>query len=648
MMVNCLLDFVAVVIIVMISCFMLTKRRSGLLFYIYYRSELIVLLMITLLDIFTSWLINSSYDPLDDIDGSLKVFIYIANLAFVFLRLFFIALFTLYLVSFTRIDGKSMFKWRVRVYSVATATLLCLTWIVAYYGIRNIDIIDLRELPIVKYIQYAVLIYYLILEYVVGLRYRKLFDRNLMLHVMLDGLFLTAIIAGQVAFQNVRFAPFAAAIVMVDLIYAGLRPEEIFDDAGAMFRKYMMDFSAEDFKLERNFWLIFIRVNDYKVLAESFGVAEADYFMRQVVQYIYDNGRRGGVFRESSDVIIYRVSGNGQDDLDRAKAAIEKRFLSPWRVGTMETVLSADFMTVRCPEQVRNMKELVKLLISYDRKNENGDKIGTPEELIGENEDEKILEAVRRALENGGFQVFYQPIYSAKEKKITAAEALIRLFDPVYGYIPPEDMIKIAEREGCILEIGEIVFRKVCEFFANENLEKFGVRYVEVNLSAVQCAKSRLAEEFVGIMRHFNLGPQHINFEITETSAMIANSETVAGNIDRFEKNGISLSLDDYGTGYSNISYLYNMPFKIMKIDKSILWSAEKNPKADATLKNTYDMAKKLKLKVVQEGVETEEQIKKLLDLGCDYFQGYYFSKPVSGDDFIKYLKEFKLPMVCR
>ena len=85
-----------------------------------------------------------------------------------------------------------------------------------------------------------------------------------------------------------------------------------------------------------------------------------------------------------------------------------------------------------------------------------------------------------------------------------------------------------------------------------------------------------------------------------------------------------------------------------MKIDKSILWSAEKNPKADATLKNTYDMAKKLKLKVVQEGVETEEQIKKLLDLGCDYFQGYYFSKPVSGDDFIKYLKEFKLPMVCR
>ena len=85
-----------------------------------------------------------------------------------------------------------------------------------------------------------------------------------------------------------------------------------------------------------------------------------------------------------------------------------------------------------------------------------------------------------------------------------------------------------------------------------------------------------------------------------------------------------------------------------MKIDKSILWSAEKNEKARVTLENTYKLAKKLKLKVVQEGVENEEQIKRLLELECDYFQGYYFSKPVNGDEFVRYLKDFKLPEVCK
>jgi EAL domain-containing protein (putative c-di-GMP-specific phosphodiesterase class I) len=155
-----------------------------------------------------------------------------------------------------------------------------------------------------------------------------------------------------------------------------------------------------------------------------------------------------------------------------------------------------------------------------------------------------------------------------------------------------------------------------------------------------------LAEEFMQIMRDNDIAPDSINFEITESAAMISNA-AVTSNIYDFELHGISLSLDDYGTGYSNISYLYDMPFMIMKIDKSILWSAETNEKADITLENTYKMANRLHLKVVQEGVETEEQIKKLLKLGCDYFQGYYFSKPVEEEAFVKYVDNFEVPEVC-
>ena len=111
---------------------------------------------------------------------------------------------------------------------------------------------------------------------------------------------------------------------------------------------------------------------------------------------------------------------------------------------------------------------------------------------------------------------------------------------------------------------------------------------------------------------------------------------------------GVSLSLDDYGTGYSNISYIYNLPFNYMKIDKSTLWSAVKNPQAKTTLINTVDMAKKLNIQIIVEGVETEEQIELLRSLKCDYFQGYYFSKPVPGNLFLNYIYNFALPECCR
>jgi EAL domain-containing protein (putative c-di-GMP-specific phosphodiesterase class I) len=147
-------------------------------------------------------------------------------------------------------------------------------------------------------------------------------------------------------------------------------------------------------------------------------------------------------------------------------------------------------------------------------------------------------------------------------------------------------------------------------------------------------------------MKQYEIHPNQINFEITETSAMTTNA-AVSLNINSFVDNGIDLSLDDYGTGYSNISYLYHLPFSIIKIDKSILWSADKNAKANITLANIFNMAKKLDMHIVVEGVETEEQIKKLISLKCDYFQGYYFSKPIPGEAFVKYIDEFVLPEVC-
>jgi EAL domain-containing protein (putative c-di-GMP-specific phosphodiesterase class I) len=421
----------------------------------------------------------------------------------------------------------------------------------------------------------------------------------------------------------------------------------VFDNTEALKKVYLKRFAHEDLDHEIPFTLFLICVHDYNVIAESMGPQVADFFLRQVTLSLFDMNENISVFREEKNVLAVRMTNVSKKDAGNIKRHIEDRFRFPWRIATAETLLSADVLMVHCPDDIPDSKSFDTFLSRYDRLDPVKYSTLSISDLLAQDRDEQMLTAIRRALKDDSFQVYYQPIYSTSEKKIVAAEALIRLFDPEYGFISPEDMIKLAEREGYILEIGEKVFRAVCRFYSENHPEKLGIEYIEVNLSAVQCAKSKLAEQFIKIMKEYGIESKRINFEVTETAAMVTDS-TVISNIHYFEKNGVKLSLDDFGTGYSNISYLYNIPFSIMKVDKAILWSADKNRKADLTLKNTFMMASKLGIKVVQEGVETEEQIKKLLAIGCDYFQGFYFSKPVSGKDFLAYVRDFKLPAVCK
>ena len=255
---------------------------------------------------------------------------------------------------------------------------------------------------------------------------------------------------------------------------------------------------------------------------------------------------------------------------------------------------------------------------------------------------DSIRTAVRNAVMNGGFEVYYQPIYSTAKKKIIAAEALVRLNDPQLGFISPEVFIPMAEKEGFILDIGEFVFESVCRFIRDGNVCEKGIEYIEVNLSTVQCMQYRLADRFIRIMKDYDVKPQNIILEITETAA-VGSPVNLIRNVDTFSSNGVKFALDDYGTGYSNLSYVYALPFDCVKIDKSILWSSLDNPKAYATLKNTFYMLQQLGTEIVMEGVETIAHIDKLLELKCDYFQGYYFSKAVPGVEFLEYLNNFSL-----
>ena len=249
-----------------------------------------------------------------------------------------------------------------------------------------------------------------------------------------------------------------------------------------------------------------------------------------------------------------------------------------------------------------------------------------------------VLQILRRALAENRFSVYYQPIYSVETQRFTSAEALLRLYDDDLGFISPEEFVPIAEKNGLIIKIGEYVFREVCRFITDNRIWERGIDYIDVNLSPMQCLQDDLHERLISIMDEFKMDYGRISLEITETASILS-GKILRQNMQKLIDNGMRFSLDDYGTGFANLTTVVEYPFTIVKLDKKMLWSAMKNDKAMTVLRQTIRMMKQLSLELIAEGVETEEQAQLLAYYGCDFFQGYYYAKPQNGESFLKLLE---------
>ena len=244
---------------------------------------------------------------------------------------------------------------------------------------------------------------------------------------------------------------------------------------------------------------------------------------------------------------------------------------------------------------------------------------------------------INEALKKGRFELHYQPIYSTKQKRFHSAEVLIRLCDEKYGYISPDLFIPAAEKSGAIYQIGMFVFEEACRFIKSKTFKELGLDYIEINLSVAQCMQDNLANDLLDILHKYDVSAEKINLEITET-AVESSYDVIMRNLNTLAQEGITFSLDDYGTGFSNIQRIITMPLSIVKLDKSFIDEIS-NPNYRAIVTNTIRMLKELDLKILSEGVEQEGQLGFLNEQKCDYIQGYYFSKPLPEEEFVTFMR---------
>jgi EAL domain-containing protein (putative c-di-GMP-specific phosphodiesterase class I) len=247
-------------------------------------------------------------------------------------------------------------------------------------------------------------------------------------------------------------------------------------------------------------------------------------------------------------------------------------------------------------------------------------------------------EDLRHAIERGELRVVYQPQVEFDSGRITVAEALLRWEHPLFGAVSPQEFVPIAEEAGLITRIGEWVLKTACE--QNKAWQDAGLPplVIAVNLSPRQFAQKDLCKVVSRVLKETGLAPQCLELEITESLAM-ENAAHTADVLQELHKIGVTVSLDDFGTGFSSLSYLGRLPLDVLKIDRSFVRELTQNPQIEAVTRGTVALAKSLRLDVVVEGVETLEQFVLLRNIGFARLQGFFFSQPVGAEPFADLLR---------
>ncbi|MFN3076829.1 MAG: putative bifunctional diguanylate cyclase/phosphodiesterase, partial [Alphaproteobacteria bacterium] len=247
----------------------------------------------------------------------------------------------------------------------------------------------------------------------------------------------------------------------------------------------------------------------------------------------------------------------------------------------------------------------------------------------------QLESGLRRALDRGEMALHYQPKVDLANRQVVGAEALLRWTSTELGPIPPGEFIPVAEETGLIIPIGEWVLREACTQVERWLKQGLPAVKVAVNLSPRQFQDTALLSRIVKTMSDTSMNAELLELELTE-SMLVANADEAVQALRALRGLGISLSIDDFGTGYSSLSYLKRFPIDALKIDQSFVRDIPNNRDDAAITRAIVSMAKSLDLMIVAEGLEQIAQIQFLEALGCDQGQGYYFSRPVPADEFMR------------
>ena len=386
--------------------------------------------------------------------------------------------------------------------------------------------------------------------------------------------------------------------------------------------------------------VLFIDLDNFKNINDTLGHQVGDALLKTVAARLEECVRAGDVVARLGGDEFVIVQTEIQDPADAANLAtrVREAILDSCEIADHNIVVDASIGIAFSPADGTNPDELIKNadLALFGAKASGRGTYRFFEQAM----DRRMLERhelehqLRKALVSGEFEVYFQPLVNLETGRIGCCEALLRWNHPERGYIPPDRFIPLAEETGLITRIGDWVIRTACKEAAGWS----GDVMLAINISPVQFRNQNLVEVVTHALASSGLAPERLELEITE-AILLDDTEATLATLGQFRRLGVRIAMDDFGTGYSSLSYLQKFPFDKIKIDGSFIQGLSESEESSAIVRAVAGLAKSFHMATTAEGVETDEQLRIVRELGCTEMQGHLFSKACTADELARLME---------
>ena len=457
---------------------------------------------------------------------------------------------------------------------------------------------------------------------------------------------ILASVVVQMLDQRLMVELFATAIGVLMVLLLIMRPEETIDGTVVVqgWKAYQKNLEYV-LKTRQNVQIVVVQMTNAAEVRSYIGDKEFHSYIMEVASEIdklyFELRTHVDLYFERPGSFYLIIEDTKLDVASLVPQFVERTTSRVRRFADQGVRFEAKFCIIRHPEDVKGLQDILNIGRLFTR-------LGKPDQVVYDAAElvhmrdytvvNHMQEILNNAITGNSLEMVYQPIYDIRAGRFRSAEALARINDPKYGMISPALFIPEAERTGLIIPLGKLILESVYRFISRMDMDRLGLSYVEINLSVAQCLQQDLPATVARLQKQYGVEPRQVNFEITET--MFDNlSEVMDRNLRELVSMGYSFSLDDYGIGYSNIHRLSKLPLEIIKIDKSLVDEMFTDD-GQIIIRNTVRMMQDIHKELVIEGVETRDEMEALAAMSCDFIQGYYYSKPLSAEAFVRFIEE--------
>jgi len=399
----------------------------------------------------------------------------------------------------------------------------------------------------------------------------------------------------------------------------------------------------ESQKKSESFALFLLGIDNFSDIQSTLGQAYSNNILKNMAKFFKENpDENRKIYRMDCDKFLLLIKHVDEDEIARKVSRKLMMDIGNYYKGDANTRLTVSFGIARYPQHGENATKLINhVYIALDKAQKDSVsniELFSNEEQTIHSDEVRMNEDIILALKNREFLLYYQPIFNLKEEEMIGAEALIRWNHPKLGLVSPEKFLKVAEKTGLIVDIGEYVFREAMKQRRQWDELGFNKFKITLNLSLREMQVNELIKKINVLFEEYAVDPLDFNLDITEEDAMSSINRT-AIDFALFKELGLTISLDHFGAGYSSLKHLQMLPLSMLKIDRSLIFDLSSNLDHQVAVKGIVNLAHTLGYEVVAEGVETSKEIKILNHLNCDHAQGYLFSRPLPVFEFQELLR---------